>query len=256
MVFGAGSGVGGHVAKRFAKAGYHSVLCRRSDRDSLDRLVSEIKRDGNDATGIILNAIEPGSIEECIKKVEAQVGPIDTLIFNLGAQTGVKQLSQTSDKTFELCWKLATQSLFRVARSVLPLMAERGSGNLLVTSATAAFRGNAGQAAHASAMAGRRILCQSLNAEYASKGIHVAHILIDGLVDSPETLGKILGRGSFKKLKEKRGHKNDGLVLPEKVAETYLHLVNQHRSTWTFEIDLRSFSDLAWWNHNLLSLDM
>ncbi|MDE0508279.1 MAG: short-chain dehydrogenase, partial [Gammaproteobacteria bacterium] len=91
--------------------------------------------------------------------------------------------------------------------------------------------------------------CQTLNAEYAPKGIHVAHILVDGAVDAPDTLGKMLGEESFQKLREKRGLEKDGLLLPEKMAETYFHISQQHRSAWTHELDLRSFSDLAWWNH-------
>ena len=93
------------------------------------------------------------------------------------------------------------------------------------------------------------MLCQSLNAEFAPKGIHVAHILIDGAVDAPDTLGKMLGEEAFQKLREQRGLDADGLMLPEKVAETYYHVSQQHRSAWTHELDLRSFSDLAWWNH-------
>ena len=251
MVIGAGAGIGGHVAERFALAGYHSVLCRRSNKEGLEALVAKIQKGGNEATGFILNAIEPNSIEDCIQKVELNIGAIDTLVFNLGAQTGMKALNETSTKTFELAWRLATLSLFKAAVSVLPRMEKRSRGNLLVTSATAAFRGNAGQAAHASAMAGRRMLCQTLNAEYAAKGVHVAHVLIDGLVDAPDTLGKIMGKKAFSKLIETRGQKNDGLVLPEKVAETYLHLARQHRSTWTHELDLRSFTDVAWWNHKI-----
>ncbi len=249
MVIGAGSGIGGTVAERFARSGFHSVLCRRSNKDSLERLVKKIRRNGNEATGVLINAIEPNSLEKCIEKVELEIGPIDTLVFNLGAQTGSKTLDETSKKTFELAWQLATLSLFRTASSVFPYMEKRSKGNLLVTSATAAFRGNVGQSAHASAMAGRRMLCQALNAEYASRGIHVVHILIDGLVDSPETLGKIIGNQAFEKLRKTRGLEKDGLILPEKVADTYLHLVNQHRSTWTHELDLRSFTDVAWWNH-------
>lgn len=254
MVIGAGAGIGGHVAERFALAGYHSVLCRRSNKEGLEALVAKIQKGGNEATGFILNAIEPNSIEDCIQKVELNIGAIDTLVFNLGAQTGMKALNETSTKTFELAWRLATLSLFKAAVSVLPRMEKRSRGNLLVTSATAAFRGNAGQAAHASAMAGRRMLCQTLNAEYAAKGVHVAHVLIDGLVDAPDTLGKIMGKKAFSKLIETRGQKNDGLVLPEKVAETYLHLARQHRSTWTHELDLRSFTDIAWWNHKISGL--
>ncbi|MCY3564986.1 MAG: SDR family oxidoreductase, partial [Gammaproteobacteria bacterium] len=146
-------------------------------------------------------------------------------------------------------WRMATFALFRMAKVLLPIIEQRGSGTFLVTSATAAIRGNAGQHSHAAAMGGRRMLCQTLNAEYAPKGIHVAHILVDGAVDAPDTLGKMLGEEAFRKLREKRGLEKDGLLLPEKMAETYFHLAHQHRSAWTHELDLRSFSDLAWWNH-------
>ena len=130
-----------------------------------------------------------------------------------------------------------------------PLMEKRGKGTFLVTSATAAMRGNKTQHSHAAAMGGRRMLCQSLNAEFSSKGIHVAHIIIDGMVDAPDTLGKMLGPKKFQELRESRGLEHDGLVLPEKIAETYYHLAQQHRSAWTHELDLRAFTDLAWWNH-------
>ncbi len=128
-------------------------------------------------------------------------------------------------------------------------MEERGKGTILVTSATSARRGNKGQHSHAAAMGGRRMLCQSLNAEFAPKGIHVAHVLIDGAVDAPDTLGKMLGAEKFAQLREARGKEHDGLLLPEKMAETYYHLSQQHRSAWTHELDLRAFSDVAWWNH-------
>jgi NAD(P)-dependent dehydrogenase (short-subunit alcohol dehydrogenase family) len=128
-------------------------------------------------------------------------------------------------------------------------MVERGKGTILVTSSTAAMRGNAGQHSHAAAMGGRRMLCQSLNAEFGLKSVHVVHIVIDGAVDAPDTLGKLLGPERFQQLRETRGLAHDGLMLPEQIAETYLHLARQHRSTWTHELDLRAFSDLAWWNH-------
>jgi len=93
------------------------------------------------------------------------------------------------------------------------------------------------------------MLCQSLSAEFGPKGLHIAHVIIDGAVDAPDTLGKVLGEERFKALRETRGMEHDGLILPEKVADTYLHLAKQHRSTWTHELDIRSFTDLAWWNH-------
>jgi len=249
LVVGAGAGIGGTTGKRFAAEGYHSVLCRRSDQEGLNTLVADIQADGNDATGFLFNVTNEGAIETLIATVEKDIGPIEVVIFNLGAQIGDRDLSDTSYKAFERCWHIATFSLFRTASVVCPLMVARGKGSIIVTSATAAVRGNAGQHAHASAMGGRRMLCQSLNAEFGPKGLHIAHVIIDGAVDAPDTLGKMLGEERFKTLRETRGMEHDGLILPEKVADTYLHLAKQHRSTWTHELDIRSFTDLAWWNH-------
>ena len=249
FVLGAGAGIGGTVARRFAQEGYHARLCRRSDSAGLDSLVDAIKSDGGSATGCILNAVEPGSIEEQVAAVEAEIGPIEVAVYNLGAQIGDRALGDTPAKAFETGWRLGTFGLFRLASAVCPRMEARGSGVLLVTSATAALRGNAGQHSHAAAMGGRRMLCQSLNAEFASKGIHVVHIVIDGAVDAPDTLGKMLGPEKFEQLREARGKQRDGLLLPAQIAETYLHLAKQHRSAWTHELDLRAFSDRPWWNH-------
>jgi NAD(P)-dependent dehydrogenase (short-subunit alcohol dehydrogenase family) len=193
--------------------------------------------------------VEDNSIEDRVAAIEADIGPIDVAVYNLGAQIGDRALKDTSRKAFEMGWRLGTFGLFRLASTLCPLMEARGHGTILVTSATAAVRGNAGQHSHAAAMAGRRMLCQSLNAEFSSKGIHVAHILIDGAVDAPDTLGKMLGPEAFQQLRESRGMEHDGLMLPEKIADTYFHVAQQHRSAWTFEIDLRSFSDRPWWNH-------
>lgn len=249
LVLGAGAGIGGTVGRRFAREGYHAVLCRRSDEEGLQKLVAAIEGEGGSATGHLLDATQEGAIEERIEATEKDLGPIEVVLFNLGAQIGNRALADTSYKMFELGWRMATFALFRVASTVCPRMEARGRGTLLVTSSTAAVRGNAGQHSHAAAMGGRRMLCQSLNAEFGPKGIHIAHILIDGAVDAPDTLGKMLGSEAFQKLRETRGLENDGLMLPEQIAETYLHLAQQHRSTWTHELDLRAFSDLAWWNH-------
>lgn len=249
LVIGAGAGIGGNVGKRFAAADYHAVLCRRSDAKGLDNLVKDIEQSGGSASGRILNAVEDNSIEQLVAEVESEMGPIEVVVYNLGAQIGNRSLAETSHKAFEMGWRLATFGLYRLAAAVCPAMAHRGKGTLLVTSATAAVRGNAGQHSHAAAMGGRRMLCQSLNAEFASKGIHVAHILIDGAVDAPDTLGKMLGPEKFQALREKRGLEHDGLILPTQVAETYFYLSQQHRSAWTHEIDIRAFTDQAWWNH-------
>ncbi|MBO6566206.1 MAG: SDR family NAD(P)-dependent oxidoreductase [Pseudomonadales bacterium] len=250
LVIGAGAGIGGNVAKKFALEGYHAVLARRSDEKGLHNLVAQITDAGGTASGQLLSATEDGAIEHFVNQVEEDIGPIDVAVYNLGAQIGNRALADTPHKTFELGWRMGCFGLYRLAYVLTPLMEQRGHGTILVTSATSAVRGNKGQHSHAAAMGGRRMLCQSLNAEFGPKGIHVAHILIDGAVDAPDTLGKMLGAEMFQKLRETRGGEHDGLMLPEKIAETYYHVARQHRSVWTHELDLRSFSDTAWWNHD------
>ncbi|MDP6832599.1 MAG: SDR family NAD(P)-dependent oxidoreductase, partial [Alphaproteobacteria bacterium] len=151
LVIGAGAGIGGTVGKRFAQEGYHAVLCRRTDQDGLDKLVASIENDGGSASGYLLNAVEADGIEELVAAVEADIGPIEVVVFNLGAQTGDRALKDTTYKAFEIGWRMATFALFRVASAVCPLMEERGKGTILVTSATAAMRGNKGQHSHAAA---------------------------------------------------------------------------------------------------------
>lgn len=246
LVVGAGAGIGVNVAKRFAREGLVACLCRRSDEDGLDRAVAAIKAAGGQAVGYLLDASKSGAIEDLVTTIEADVGPIDVAVYNLGAQIGHVPLEKTSLRRFELCWQLGCNGLFRLAKSLVPLMAERGSGALLVTSATSAVRGNAGQHAHTAAMGGRRMLCQSLNREFAPRGVHVAHIIVDGAVDAPDTIGRMLGADGFANLKEFKG--KDGILAPEALANTYYHIATQHPSAWTFEIDVRPFNEVPWFN--------
>lgn len=247
LVIGAGAGIGGHVAKRFAAEGYHAVMARRSDAAGLQSLVDQIGDAGGQASGRLLDAAEDGSIEELVEQVEKDIGPVHCAVYNLGAQIGNRTLANTPHKAFELGWRLGTFGLFRLASALMPRMVLRGSGSVLVTSATAAMRGNAGQHSHAAAMGGRRMLCQTLNAEYAPQGIHVAHIVIDGSVNAPDTLGKMLG-DNFEAYKAGKG--DNGVIDPGALAETYWHLHSQPKNCWTHELDLRPWTDTPWWNDN------
>ena len=138
LVLGAGAGIGGTVAAKFASEGYHSCLCRRTDQEGLDRLVNKIEDEGGSATGFLINAIEDNVLEELITSVESEIGPIEVVVYNLGAQSGMKLLRDTTHKEFEWGWRMANLGLFRVAKVLCPLMEERGNGTFLVTSATAA----------------------------------------------------------------------------------------------------------------------
>ena len=148
LVIGAGAGIGGNVADKFAAEGYHSYLCRRTDQKGLDTLIDNIEKKGGSASGSLINAIEENSLEDLIIDIEKNIGPIEVVVYNLGAQTGMKTLDQTTHKEFEWGWMIASLGLFRVAKVLCPLMEGRGSGVILVTSATAAMRGNANQHSH------------------------------------------------------------------------------------------------------------
>lgn len=252
LVIGAGAGIGGNAALRFAAGGYHAVLARRSDEAGLQRMVGAIEAAGGSATGTLLNAAEDGTIEKLVERTEHDIGPIRAALYNLGAQIGNRTLDQTPHRIFELGWRLGTYGVFRLAHALLPAMVARAAegdphGTLLVTSATAAVRGNAGQHSHAAAMGGRRMLCQTLNAEFAPQGVHVAHVVVDGAVDAPDTLGKLLG-DRFEAFKQGKGQ--DGVIDPAALAETYWHLVHQPRSCWSHEVDVRPWTDVPWWNDN------
>ena len=245
LVIGAGAGIGGHVAARFAQGGFHAVLARRSDEEGLQRLVKQIEEAGGSASGHLLDVAADGSIEGLVERVESEIGLIGVALYNIGAQIGNRALTDTPHRIFELGWRLGTFGLFRLAHALLPRMVERGSGTLLVTSATAAVRGNVGQHSHAAAMGGRRMLCQALNAEFAPQGVHITQVVVDGSVDAPDTLGKLLG-DRFEAYKASKGE--DGVLHPAAIAETYWHLAHQPRNAWTHELDLRPWTDVAWWN--------
>ncbi len=152
LIIGAGAGIGGHVAKRFARDGYHVCLARRTGQAALDALVAEISSSGGRASGHLLNVVQERTIEDLVALIESTIGQIAVAVYNIGAQIGDRPLQATTLKMFEQGWRMATFGLFRLATTLIPLMEARGTGALLVTSATAALRGNAGQISHASAM--------------------------------------------------------------------------------------------------------
>lgn len=133
LVIGAGAGIGGTVAKRFASEGYYACLCRRSEQEGLDKLVAEIEAAGGSASGSLLNAVKDDTIEELVESIASDIGPIKVAIYNLGAQIGNRTLADTPHKTFEIGWRLGTFGLYRLAYSVMPHMVERGKGTILVT---------------------------------------------------------------------------------------------------------------------------
>eukprot|EP00933_Yihiella_yeosuensis_P020782 TRINITY_DN1659_c0_g2_i5.p1 TRINITY_DN1659_c0_g2~~TRINITY_DN1659_c0_g2_i5.p1 ORF type:complete len:291 (-),score=33.81 TRINITY_DN1659_c0_g2_i5:92-904(-) len=258
LVMGAGFGLGSGIARRFAREGYTVCLVRRRDKTKLEALAAELKNLGHKAIPYLCDGANEDSVRELVEGIEREVGPIEVAICNLGAQVGDRPIQKLKTEVFTLAWQLGSLSAFLLGKTVSKFMVERGRGTLLFTGATAGMRGNSGQAAHSAAMMGRRAVAQSLAHELGPLGIHVAHIVIDGLVDSPDTLGKFAPE-LFQALRKVKAPQ-EGIVLPDQVSETYWHVHSQPRCAWTFELDVRPWTDTAWFhtgrNEDALKIDL
>jgi len=233
LVVGAGDATGGAIAKRFAQEGYVACVTRRS-ADKLQPLVDAIKANGGDAHGFACDARKEEEVIALIEQIESEIGPIEAFVFNIGANVPCSILEETARKYFKI-WEMACFSGFLNAREVAKRMAKRQRGTILFTGATAGMRGAAGFAAFAGAKHGIRALAQSMARELGPMNIHVAHVVVDGAIDTDFI------RESFP---EKYATKNeDGILNPEHIAENYWYLHSQPRDAWTFELDLRPWSE-------------
>ena len=233
LVVGAGDATGGAIAKRFAQEGYVACVTRRS-ADKLQPLVDTIKANGGDAHGFACDARKEEEVIALVEQIESEIGLIEAFVFNIGANVPCSILEETARKYFKI-WEMACFSGFLNAREVAKRMAKRQRGTILFTGATAGMRGAAGFAAFAGAKHGIRALAQSMARELGPMNIHVAHVVVDGAIDTDFI------RESFP---EKYATKDeDGILNPEHIAENYWHLHSQPRDAWTFELDLRPWSE-------------
>ncbi|WP_309674274.1 SDR family oxidoreductase [Pseudomonas sp.] len=233
LVVGAGDATGGAIAKRFALEGFVACVTRRS-ADKLQPLVDAIKADGGEAHGFACDARKEEDVITLVEQIESQIGPIEAFVFNIGANVPCSILEETARKYFKI-WEMACFSGFLNAREVAKRMAKRQRGTILFTGATAGLRGASGFAAFAGAKHGIRALAQSMARELGPMNIHVAHVVVDGAIDTDFI------RESFP---EKYATKDqDGILNPEHIAENYWYLHSQPRDAWTFELDLRPWSE-------------
>lgn len=233
LVVGAGDATGGAIAKRFAQEGFIACVTRRS-ADKLQPLVDAIKASGGEAHGFACDARKEEDVIALVEQIETQIGPIEAFVFNIGANVPCSILEETARKYFKI-WEMACFSGFLNAREVAKRMAKRQQGTILFTGATAGLRGAAGFAAFAGAKHGIRALAQSMARELGPMNIHVAHIVVDGAIDTDFI------RDSFP---EKYATKDqDGILNPEHIAENYWYLHSQPRDAWTFELDLRPWNE-------------
>ena len=223
QIIGAGENLGSSIAIRFSKEGFHSVGTRR--RGDITSLVEKIKNNGGDATGIHSDARKENQVVELVEHVEKNIGPIEVLVFNVGGNV-MFPILETTSKVYKKTWEMCALAGFLSGREVAKRMVDRKKGTILFTGATASIRGNSEFSAFSGGKHALRALAQSMAKELMPHNIHVAHIVIDGLINTEWT------RERFPNVFKERP--DDGLLQPEDIAETYWSIHNQKRSAWTF----------------------
>lgn len=235
LIVGAGDATGGAIARAFAREGYAACVTRRS-ADKLAPLVAQIQADGGTAHAFGSDARKEDEVVALVAQIEATVGPIEVMVFNIGANVPESILSETARKYFKV-WEMACFSGFLNGREVAkrmvarPLPAGGQRGTILFTGATASLRGGVNFAAFSGAKMALRALAQSMARELGPQGVHVAHTIIDGAIDTEFI------RSNFPERYARKA--DDGILNPEHIAQAYVMLHRQPRDAWTHELDLR-----------------
>ncbi|EKT4568991.1 SDR family oxidoreductase [Pseudomonas putida] len=233
LVIGAGDATGGEIAKRFAREGYIACVTRRQ-ADKLQPLLEEIHAAGGQAYGFGSDARKEEEVTALVETIERDIGPIEAFVFNIGANVPCSILEETPRKYFKI-WEMACFAGFLTAQAVARRMVQRERGTLLFTGATAGTRGAAGFAAFAGAKRGLRALAQSMARELGPRNIHVAHVVVDGAIDTAFIRDSFPERYALKD--------QDGILDPAHIADSYWFLHAQPRDAWTFELDLRPWME-------------
>lgn len=229
IIVGAGTGTGAEVAKLFAKAGYGVAVARRNAY-ALTSLVAEIEQSGAHAKSVGADASDERAVIDLFDTAERALGPVEVAVFNAaGIMRG--SILETTKNDFELMWRASALGGFLVGREAARRMTTRGRGTIIFTGATASTKASANFAAFAAGKHGLRAVAQSMAKELGPKGIHVAHVIVDGVINVQRSREMIPDRT------EAKGP--DGLIDAKSIAESYLWLHKQPRDSWTFELDLR-----------------
>ncbi len=225
VVIGVGPGLGAAVAKRFAREGFAIGLMARSE-ESLSAAREEVEGAGGTALAIQADATDPASVAQAFDKVRDELGDPEVFVYNAGAfQMG--SILELTPEQFDDCFRANCSGAFYGAQQVLPAMLEKGRGTIIFTGATAALRGGANFAALATGKFGLRALAQSTAREFGPQGIHVAHVIVDGQIDTP-------------RVREMWPEREEHTMLsPDAIADNYWWLHAQDPTTWTLEMDLR-----------------
>lgn len=235
LIIGAGDGVGAAVARAFAREGLAVCVTRRPRHlDKLEALAATLRAEGGLAHAYGVDARNEADMIARIDRIEAEVGPLEVVVFNIGANVRFSVV-ETTAQVYSKVWEMAALASFFTGREAARVMGPRGRGTILFTGATASTRGAAGFSAFAGAKAALRQLAQSLAREMGPKGVHVAHVVIDGMIDGSFARSLV---PDIQPLLDA-----DDILKPDEIARNYVWLHNQQRSAWTFEMDLRPFKE-------------
>jgi NAD(P)-dependent dehydrogenase (short-subunit alcohol dehydrogenase family) len=233
LVIGAGDATGGAIARRFAREGYIACVTRRT-ADKLEPLVAQIRAEGGVAYAFGSDARNEDEMVALIAKIEQDIAPIEVAVFNIGANVRFS-ITETTSRVYQKVWEMACFGGFLMGREVTKVMLPRSRGTIIFTGATASLRGREGFAAFAGAKHALRALAQSMARELWPKGIHVAHPVIDGAIDTEFIRTNFPDKYAQKDL--------GGILNPDHIAEAYWQIHQQPRDAWTHETELRPWSE-------------
>lgn len=235
LVIGAGDATGGAIARAFAREGLVACLSRRPRHaDALEALAASIRAEGHEAYALPVDARDENAMTALFDNIEREVAPLDVVVFNIGANVRF-DVTETTVQVYRKVWEMAAFAGFLTGREAARRMMPRGRGTILFTGATASLRGAAGFSAFAGGKHALRALAQSMARELGPKNIHVAHVIIDGAIDTDFIAGVVPDIAALRA--------DDAILSPAAIAENYVWLWKQPRTAWTHELDLRPWKE-------------
>ena len=218
LIGGMGEGLGSAIAQHFSAKNFQVIGLNRSTNTQVGNEILQLKVDLSDQE----------QVRHALDEIQLTHSIPDVLIHN-AAELLISPLEDTSVDQFEQCWRAGTMSAFVLAKELLPKMVKKG-GTAIFTGATASIRGGINFSAFSSAKFALRGLVQSLARQYQSSGLHIAHILVDGIIDT-------------EKSRKLHSLPVENMINPIDIAECYWQLTQQPESAWTHELDLRPYSE-------------
>jgi len=235
VIIGAGDATGGAIARAFAAEGLTACVNRRArNADQLEALAQSIRDDGHRARAFPADARVEEEMVALFGQVEAEVGPVEVAVFNIGANVNFP-ITETTVRVYTKVWEMACLGGFLMGREAAKHMTPRGRGTILFTGATASLRGGSGFSAFSGAKGALRMLAQSMARELGPRGVHVAHTIVDGAIDTEFIKGR---HPDFDNAKAQ-----DLILNPDAIAANYVMLHKQPKSAWTHELDLRPWGE-------------